>query len=187
MTLMLEHAVCVRSYPGASRGGDFGMVIPREGGALAALVDASGHGLSAYAVALTARRVISASSDDPIEEIFGKLDAALHGTIGAAISIATITEDSLAFAGVGNVSAYVGGHELPTRFGVVGQHPRPPVVSEVALPVDTWLLMHTDGVRTPDAVPRGAAEPAAAALIKSHGQPHDDAAVLLLRWRQEER
>ena len=186
MSLALEHAVSVRSYPGSPMGGDLGLVVPHEGGALAALIDASGHGLASYGVALTARKIIVANADDSLEAIFGKLDAALKGTVGAAISIARVTGEDVTFAGVGNVSAYVDLKPLTTRLGVVGRHPRPPPLATSALPPDAWLMMHTDGVRTPDAIPRGAASTAAAALIRSHGQLHDDAAVLLLRWRRED-
>ena len=186
MSLALEHAVSVRSYPGSPMGGDLGLVVPLDGGALAALIDASGHGLASHAVALAARKVIAASADESLEAIFARLDAALSGTVGAAISIARVTGAGVTFAGVGNVAAYVDLKPLATRLGVVGQHPRPPPLAKSALPPDAWLLMHTDGVRTPDAVPRGAAATAAAALVRSHGHLHDDAAVLLLRWRRRE-
>ena len=186
VTPILEHAICIRSYPGSPRGGDLGMVVPRAGGALAALVDASGHGLASHAVALAARRTIAASAEESIEEIFRKLDVELSGTIGAAISIASITDGAVVFAGIGNVAAYVDLNPLLVRFGVVGQRPRSPILAHATLPQDVWLLMHTDGVRRPDAIPRGSAETAAAALIESHGQLHDDAGVLLLRWRNTE-
>jgi hypothetical protein len=58
MILALDHALHVRSYPGSPRGGDSGMVIPRPDGALVVLIDATGHGLSAYAIAQKAKALI---------------------------------------------------------------------------------------------------------------------------------
>jgi hypothetical protein len=184
VSVELEHAVHVRSYPGSPRGGDLGLVIPSEDGALAALIDATGHGLASYAVAMTARGVIVAQADQELGAIFAKLDVALKGTLGAAVSIARIARDGVTFAGVGNVAAYIDLHPLVGRVGIVGGHGRPPPLARAALAPDAWLLMHTDGVRRPDAIPRGDAAEVAAALVRTHGVTHDDAAVLALRWRR---
>jgi hypothetical protein len=185
VTVELEHAVHVRSYPGSPKGGDLGLVIPREDGALAALIDATGHGLASYAVALAARGVIVAHADDELGVIFAKLETALSGTLGAAISIARITREGVTFAGIGNVAAYIDMHPLVGRVGVVGHHGRRPPIAQAPLAPDAWLLMHTDGLRRPDAIPRGEAPKVAAALVHAYGVTHDDAAALVLRWRRE--
>lgn len=180
----LEWAVYVRSYPGAPRGGDVGVVVSREDGALAALIDASGHGLTAYAVAQTARKALLTASEHEPDAVLKMLDGALAGTIGAAISVAQIRPNELTFAGIGNVSASVGLRPLVTRAGVVGRPNRAPKVSRVAFPPNTWFLMHTDGVSRPQAIPAGGAETAARALVEANGSRHDDAGVLLLRWKE---
>jgi hypothetical protein len=180
----LEWAVHIRSYPGAPRGGDVGVVLPHEDGALAALIDASGHGLQAYAVAQAARKTLLAIPDREPDTVLRKLDAALAGSIGAAISVAHIRANELSFAGVGNVSASVDLRPLVTRAGVVGRRMRVPDVQRAAFRPNTWLLMHTDGVSRPQAIPAGGADSAARALVEAHGSPHDDAGVLLLRWRE---
>ncbi len=180
----LEWAVHIRSYPGAPRGGDVGVVVPLEDGALAALIDATGHGLTAYAVAQTARKTLLRASTWEPDAILRELDAALAGSIGAAISVARIRQRTLAFAGVGNVSASVGLRPLPGRAGVVGQRMRTPQVVRVAFEPDTWLLMHTDGVSHPRAIPAGNADTAARTLVETHGSQHDDAGVVLARWRE---
>ena len=87
---------------------------------LAALIDATGHGLASHAVALTARSVIIANADAGVGDIFLGLDTALQGTLGAAISIASISRGSVVFAGIGNVAAYMDLHPLLTRVGTVG-------------------------------------------------------------------
>ena len=180
----LEWALHVRSYPGAPRGGDLGLVLPFKGGALAALVDASGHGLTAYAAAQAARRALLEAGAREPDVLLRALDAALAGTVGAAASVACVEGRTLAFAGVGNVAATVGLRPLVVRGGVLGQRPRIPAVVRVPFEPGTWLMMHTDGVSPPPAVPAGSAESAARALVEAHGSTHDDAAVLLLRWRE---
>lgn len=180
----LEWAVYIRSYPGAPRGGDVGVVLPREDGTLAALVDATGHGLTAYAVAQTARKTLLTISDYEPDAVLETLDAALAGSIGAAISVALIRPNELSFAGVGNVSASVDLRPLVVRPGVVGRRMRPLGVARVVFRPNTWLLMHTDGVSRPQSIPAGGAETAARALVEANGSRHDDAGVLLLRWKE---
>ena len=184
MTLELEWAVHVRSYPGAPRGGDAGVVRPLDDGALVALIDATGHGLTAYAVAQVARRVLYGTKQDEPDAILLELDEALRGGIGAAISVARIEGQEVRFAGVGNVEASVTMRPLLVRSGIVGQRMRTPKVERVALDPGVWFLMHTDGVTRPRAIPRGSAETAARALVEANGADHDDAGVLLLRWRE---
>jgi hypothetical protein len=182
----LECAVHIRSYPGAPRGGDAGVVVRGENGALAALIDATGHGLTAYAVAQTARRTLLQTSNREPDAVLQELDAALAGSIGAAVSVAHIRSRELAFAGVGNVSASVGLRPLLVRPGVVGRRMRKPTVVRVAFEPDTWLLMHTDGVSPPRTIPAGDAETAARVLVETQGSHHDDAGVLLVRWREHQ-
>ena len=184
MSMELDCAVHVRSYPGMPRGGDAGVVRELDDGALVALIDATGHGLTAYAVAQTARRLLHATTTLEPAALLTELDAALRGGIGAAISVARIRPDEVEFAGVGNVEAFVHLKPLLVRTGVVGQRMRTPKVERVPLLQDQWLLMHTDGVSRPRAVPNGSAETAARALVEANGGHHDDAAVLLARWRE---
>jgi len=179
----LDWSISVRSYPGAPRGGDLGLVIPAPDGALAALIDASGHGLSAFKVAQQARNVLLGSTDWAPDALLCELDAALSGSIGAAISVARIYPDSVTFAGVGNVQASVDLSPLLVREGVVGLRMRTPRTVTVALTADAWLLMHTDGVKHPNAIPAGSAETSARTLVETRGSDHDDAGVLLARWR----
>jgi hypothetical protein len=160
------------------------MVLPSEDGALVALIDATGHGLTAYAVAQTARKTLLQSSSREPDALLQELDAALAGSIGAAISVAHIRLHELSFAGVGNVSASVGLRPLLVRAGVVGLRMRKPNVVRVRFEAGSWLLMHTDGVSQPRTIPVGSAETAARALVEGHGSHHDDAAVVLVRWRE---
>ncbi len=180
---MLDWAVHVRSYPGAPRGGDAGVVIPSPDGALAVLIDGAGHGLSAYNIAQKARSAIYENPDKEPDALLTLLNDVLKGTPGAAISAARLRHNELSFCGIGNVKGSVGLRSLEVKEGVVGVRMRRPRLIKLELPSNAWFLMHTDGVSAPISVPPGMAATVARQLVESHGSAHDDAAVLALRWR----
>lgn len=180
----LDWAVHVRPYPGAPRGGDAGIVIPAPDGALAVLIDAAGHGLSAYVVAQKARETVFAYPDAEPDELLLHLDARLKGGTGAAVSAARLRGRELRFAGVGNVQASVSLRPLLVRVGIVGVRMRQPKIVRVGLEENVWFVMHTDGVSPPDALPVGVAHSVATTLVDKFGAMTDDAAVLALRWRR---
>lgn len=184
MTEELVHAIHVRPYPGAPRGGDTGLVIPSEDGALAALIDAAGHGLSAYAVAQQARETILQYSDLEPDALLRTLDQALTGTIGAAISIARIRAHTLWFAGIGNVCARVGEQHLRVQDGQVGRLRRTPHLVSMPLPTNTWLVMHTDGVSHHGPLHGSHANALAKTLVTTWGKTSDDASALVMRWQR---
>jgi hypothetical protein len=181
--MRLDWKIDIRPLAGSPRGGDMGVFIPLEDGALAALIDASGHGLAAYSVAQTARNtILNHTSREPAVLLYD-LNSALQGSIGAAISIVRIYPDSVEFAGVGNVNASIGLRPLLVRSGVVGVRMRTPNIVSTNLPQNAWFLMHTDGVSRPRSLPNGNAETVAKAVMKTHATDHDDAGILLLRWQ----
>lgn len=180
---MLDWAIHVRSYPGAPRGGDAGVVIPCADGALSVLIDGAGHGLSAYRIAQMAREAVYEHPDAEPAALLDILDRTLKGTSGAAISVGRLRHDALSFCGVGNVRGSVGLRPLPVREGIVGYRMRPPKVISAEMRPDVWFLMHTDGVSAPTAIPAGPAAHVARGLVECFGSANDDAAVLALRWR----
>lgn len=184
LTLDLDWAVHVRSYPGAPRGGDAGIVIPVGDGALAALIDGAGHGLSAYHIAERARAFVYDNPDGEPDALLERLDQTLRGTSGAAISIARLRHRELSFCGIGNVQASVALRPLEVRVGVVGLRMRRPKVIRTELKPDVWFLMHTDGLSSPTHIPVGSAAHVARSLVEKLGSHNDDASVLALRWRE---
>ena len=177
----LEWKVLIRAFPGMPRGGDTGLVIPRIDGALAVLIDASGHGLTAYAVAQKARSVVLNSISERPDLLLCEIHEALKGTIGAAISVVKIRQGAVDHAGVGNVQVSVGLAPLIAQTGVVGLRMRTPRLNTASLTPGQWLLMHTDGVSRPRELPNGNAESVAQKLMETHGSENDDAGILLLR------
>jgi len=183
LTAVLDAAVHVRPYPGFPLGGDLGVIRPLDDGALVALVDAVGHGLTAYSAAQTARHTLMTTSSEAPEVVLAELDAALQGSVGAVAAVARIFPNRVVFAGIGNVAAWCAGQRLLLREGVLGQRFRTPRVSEHALPAGQWLILASDGISSAKVpLPSGAAETAARAIVESAGKAHDDAAVLAARW-----
>jgi hypothetical protein len=179
----LDWKVSIRSLSGYPRGGDIGVVIPLSDGALAALIDATGHGLTAYAVAQSALRTILNSKNRHPDVLLEELDNDLRGGIGAAVSIARIYENHIQFAGVGNVMGSIDLKPIMIRPGVVGLRMRTPQVVDVQFSRNSWLVMHTDGVARPKNIPNGSAETVAEALLDTYAGDHDDAGILVARWK----
>lgn len=180
---VLDAAVYVRPYPGFPRGGDLGVIRPFDEGALVALIDALGHGFSAYSAARIAERTLLDTRSEAPDRILAELHEALVPSVGAVAAVARIFRGRFTYAGVGNVACWCGGQRLLMRDGVLGQHHRALRVSEHALPLGQWLVMHTDGVSySGQAMPSDGAATAARALVESAGKAHDDAGVLVARW-----
>jgi len=186
LNAVLDAAVHVRPFPGFPRGGDLGVIRPLDDGALVALVDAVGHGLTAYSAAQIARHTLLTTNSEAPEVVLGELDTALQGSVGAVAAVARIFRNRIVFAGVGNVAAWCAGQRLLSREGVLGQRFRTPRVSEHALPSGQWLLLASDGVSSAQPLlAAGTAATVARALVESAGKAHDDAAVLAARWVED--
>lgn len=183
--LELTHALKIRSYPGSPMGGDTGVFLVCDDGALVALIDATGHGLGAYAVAQKARALIVQHKELEPDALLHLLDHHLRGSQGAAASIARIRGDRLTFAGIGNVAARIDSTHLITQTGIIGCRMRTPPVQHLPFTHDSWLLMHTDGISTPAGIPPGSASTVVKTLIDTHGSHSDDASAMVVRWQQK--
>lgn len=185
MTLELNHALHVRSYPGSPRGGDTGLVIPSEDGALAILIDATGHGLSAYAIAQKARQLVQTYAHCAPDELLMHLDRGLRGTDGCAAAVVRIEGESLSFAGIGNIGVRLNQKQIHSKTGIVGQRMRTPELTRHAFPAGSCLVMHTDGVSSPSQIPLGSPNTIVHKLVESQGSLHDDASALAICWQDK--
>jgi len=159
-----------------------GVFIPLNDGALATLIDASGHGLAAYKVSQVSRNtILNSSSREPVA-LMNELNIALRGSIGAAIAIARIFPEKIEFSGVGNVRASIDLKPLISTPGVVGIRMRAPKIETTRFTFNKWFLMHTDGLAHPKSIPGGNAETASKFLVEANASDHDDAGVLMARW-----
>jgi anti-sigma regulatory factor (Ser/Thr protein kinase) len=193
-------AAALRQRAGQRSGGDAVAIAERDALVLLAIVDATGHGrvASALAATLTERvRTAFATTPDPrdVTELLRDLHEASIGTVGAAAGLALLdTERSeLSYLAVGNVRAATVGRRRFTgvaRDGVLGRRWPTPFVQRTQLERGDLVALWTDGL--PEALARefggdhgdiGDIGPLAELLVERHAKTHDDAACLLLRWR----
>jgi negative regulator of sigma-B (phosphoserine phosphatase) len=187
----------MRPMPGEDVSGDRHVAARAAHGLALAVIDGLGHGPDAAYAAGRAVEVVEGHPDAQPEELVRRCHAALQGTRGAAITIASIDAHTaeLVWLGVGNVQATVLQSEVdeargrvwvPLRGGVVG-YVLPALRSgRVRLRRDDVLVLATDGVRpvfgawpTPNEAPAAVAE----RILDEQAREFDDALVLVARYR----
>lgn len=158
------------------------------------ILDATGHGTEAHAVAETAERVFGASELGDPAAFLALLDERLRGTRGAAAALVSLdlVERRLTYAGVGNTSGRLLGHadvHLVCRDGILGQRFRNPKTRSMDLWPNDLLLLHSDGisgrfsVETFADLPKGEVRQLATRLLDRYGKMHDDAGCAVVRVR----
>jgi anti-sigma regulatory factor (Ser/Thr protein kinase) len=198
-----QAAGTVRARSGHGSGGDAVAILEREDRALFAIVDATGHGPGAHAVArgLTDRlrgHFATTSQPDDVTALLRDLHDASVGTVGAAAGLAVLDTGTgaLQYLAVGNVRASVLRSDRFTgvsRDGVLGRRWPTPFVQRTTLRDGAVVLMWTDGLpetlartivgRGHDTLHVGDAAAIAEAAVARYGKGHDDAACLVARWR----
>lgn len=120
------------------------------------VMDVLGHGRGAYEIKCklidSIKEIIKNMKVFDIYEIFENLNKTMHGTRGAAITIAKIKRENkvlkIEFLGIGNINSYFIGDKkisLISTDGILGEILKKPLLCE-----DTFekgiLVFHTDGV-----------------------------------------
>ncbi len=185
---------CVRTMPHQMDCGDVAFWRPLGDGVLAAIADATGHGIKAGQAAAEIRRTLS-EVQDPSSLIgcFSHLHQNLKLTVGAAVGLLHVdhTTRQARYVGVGNTSLMrVRGESWRpiSREGVVGQR-LPTLCEQVStLRQNDVIVMWTDGVCERDVLAQvrhildKPASAIAQDLVLRGGRPYDDAGVLVLKW-----
>jgi negative regulator of sigma-B (phosphoserine phosphatase) len=193
---VLTWAVAEAPFPNERESGDRCVVQQSANGILIAVVDGSGHGAEAAAVAQIAASTLEAHAwESPIALLLRCHDE-LKGTRGAVMTLAFIhlRDRTLTWIGVGNVEAVLV-HETgdaPTRpdrallrNGVIGY--RLPTLRAEVLPLkprDT-LVMVTDGIKPDfDGGLKLSGDPQRIAdrILARHHNGVDDAMVVVARY-----
>jgi phosphoserine phosphatase RsbX len=183
---------------GQASSGDLAVVAPFPGGALVALVDGLGHGKDAAAASLAAERVLLEAPYEPVTELMQRCHAALRGTRGAVISMASFdgNEGTMTWLGVGNVEgllvrAQAGSavEAVAQRGGTVG-YSLPPLYPRtiVVYPGDT-LVMASDGIRhgfKSEVIPARTPQQIADEVLAHWSKSSDDACVVVARYAGSE-
>ena len=157
-TAVLEWSYASRPLPGEATSGDAHVVLPRSGGALAAVVDGLGHGEEATIAARAAIEAIGRQAGAGLGAIVQEAHAALRATRGVAGTLVTFDarEQTLAAIGIGNVECVIlranprltpSRDSVLLRCGVIGY--QLPALQESVFPlaIDDVVVFATDGVR----------------------------------------
>jgi hypothetical protein len=188
--------MATRPRPGEATSGDLAVVSLLADGALVAGIDGLGHGGEAARAARRAADVVCASTSDDLVRLVERCHVALHGTRGAAITLAFVSARSsgMTWLGVGNVEGRVlSGDPSATRpkgslalgRGVPGHEL--PAIRAATLDVRPGdvLLLATDGVdpRFADALDvSGSPQAISERILADHWRLSDDALVVAVRY-----
>ncbi|QNB00619.1 ATP-binding SpoIIE family protein phosphatase [Massilia sp. Se16.2.3] len=164
-------------------------------GATLLAADGLGHGPDAAAAS---RAALAELAHRPQSEPGALVEAAHHAlrvTRGAALAAARIDfeHDTIRFAGVGNIGAYVidgdSRRALVSHNGIVGHNMRKVQEFSVPCPPGALCILHSDGIQTqwdldkyPGLLARSPAL-VAAVLMRDFIRRRDDAMVLVVRRR----
>lgn len=196
MTLEFGVAGCVA--PGHRVSGDLEVLhyYDSGGGALVAVIDGIGHGEHAAATARLAADTLLAHPQEPPATLLSRCHAALRGTRGVVLSVASIDLQRalLSWLGVGNVSGVVSRgaanalsapEELMARPGVLGAGELPALkAATLPLRMRDTLILATDGISrhfADEIVVGTSAQVLADDIIARHCARNDDALVVVAR------
>ena len=196
--LTLEFGVAGSIAPGQRVSGDLEVLHYYDGGggALIAAIDGIGHGEQAAATARLAADTILRHPEEEPAALLMRCHAALRGTRGVVLSIASINlrQAALSWLGVGNVSGLVcrgtvnvlvAREELLARPGVVGYGELPALrASVIPLRARDMLIFATDGISrhfSDDLAAAASAQSLADDIIAHYRQRNDDALVVVAR------
>lgn len=198
MSSILDWAVSARTLRGEAVSGDLHVLLPFEGGVLAAVIDGLGHGPEAAFAARTAGSLLAENPAASVDALVQRCHAGLRKTRGVVLSLASfrISAAEMTWLGVGDVEGVLLRADPSTtppretillRGGVVGYQLPTLRASSHRVLVGDLLILATDGVRhgflnrqtdddeAPDVI--------ADAILADHGKTTDDALVLVARYR----
>lgn len=189
----IDWGAASRPRPGELRSGDRHLVSARTAGVLMAAVDGVGHGPEAALASDLAIRIAGEQAARPLPEILETCHQSLQRTRGAAMSLARWIAErrELEWIGVGNVEGRVAHHpvgagvvreRLLLRAGLVGVTLPPLKVERLLLPLESRLILATDGISSDfdeRIDPRDPPQRLADRILARSLKPEDDALVLV--------
>lgn len=171
--------------------GDAWHIASDANGTAVVVVDGLGHGTFAAEAARTCIGAFQSAPFDAPRDVLQRANRAMSRTRGGAAAVARLSNGSLTYGGVGNITGYLVSAEksqgLVSHNGTLGLHQRPAQQLEYQVEPGALLVMHSDGVsarwdlkQRPELL---RAHPAiiAAALYRDHGRDgRDDATVVVV-------
>ena len=146
-----EYAVGRKGFGGSRFVGDLALMLPANDEWLLAIIDATGHGETAFKTASSAAMVIADYTTEALELIITQVHESLYLTEGVALGLVRINEQTgrFVYAAVGNTRAELVGAKawrgvsIP---GIVGQRLGKPMLQEGQLQPGDLLFLSTDGI-----------------------------------------
>lgn len=175
--------------------GDVGLAIEVDAGVLLAIIDASGHGKRAGAVADRLAATLREGASSDLVEVMKSLFHTAEGTLGAAVGLAFVDPDANEFRylGVGNTRCVKLSKTMwrgVSRDGVLGERWPTPYEQRASLVANDCLVLWTDGIAE-DAVHKllgtaslRSAQNIAQRLMIESARPYDDAGCVVLKWHK---
>jgi negative regulator of sigma-B (phosphoserine phosphatase) len=186
MKLTVSHAS--RPKIGETVNGDAVVFRRSDTRALAAVIDALGHGPTAAAVAHKASFYLeSVPLESDVRSILNGLHAALRGGRGAAAMVCAIEPDRLEGCGVGNVELRISAGQVPVVLspGVLGGTVRNLRVFHGRLYMRSRIVLFSDGVSARfqlDSLRDLPAQQLSEYLIGQQSRDYDDATALVVDY-----
>lgn len=183
----------VRPMQGELVSGDISILADHPQGLLAGLVDVSGHGTEAHALACRIKQSAENHGGARIEKILKRLHQEFHGSRGAAIGLTLLdhTRMTMTFAGVGNINVWRFGQDRwrgVSRDGIIGQIMHSIYVQEVDLHSGDLVVLTSDGISETTTghlkeIDRHGmrAQDLSDLILRMAGKNHDDASCLIVR------
>ncbi|MCC6203133.1 MAG: SpoIIE family protein phosphatase [Gammaproteobacteria bacterium] len=194
MTAALTCGVAALTYGGESQSGDAWLQQDFDGGSLAAVIDAVGHGAEAARIAALAKGTLLAAAAERPEALLRLCHSRLRRTRGAAIGVVRFDwpRKTLTWVGIGSITAILLSKEprpagrvktLLVKGGSIGDSlpVLRPSIEPVA--VNDRLVLATDGIHSSfaDSLSTTAApQELADWILKKHASRRDDALVVVL-------
>ncbi|MEV4093114.1 ATP-binding SpoIIE family protein phosphatase [Streptosporangium saharense] len=157
------------------------------------LCDGLGHGEAAAQASREAVRLFAEHTALAPVDIIGRIHRGLRQTRGGAVAVAHVDRaaGTVSFAGLGNVSAWIAGHDgrqgMISVPGIAGHQARTLRQYEYTVPPHSVVVLHSDGLSDrwdPTSYPGLAARTpsvVAATLLRDAGTRRDDACVVAVR------
>ena len=182
---------------GETLNGDAWAVEMRDDGATFLVADGLGHGPDACRAASLAVESLHSRPTDTAIRILDLAHGRLRPTRGAAVAVMRddLATGELAFAGVGNIGAFIweaagnSRRAMVSHNGIVGHNVARSQEYRYPWPAGSLLIAHSDGLETHWEVARHAGLAArhpsiiAAMLYREHSRKRDDVVVLVVRKR----
>ncbi len=191
-----EYFLTIRPLLTAVECGDAGIIKESDGKIFLGIVDVLGHGADAYKIAMTARDFFEKQYRRSIVDIISALHTRIKGSRGAVVALCRVDlrTGELEYTGVGNITARIFGavsKRLVPRDGIIGYVMPTPRVERMTLSSGDVVMLYTDGVQEHfelEDYPKllhDDAETIGRRVIRQFGKPEDDAACIVLKYREE--